>query len=259
MIKHLLCLIILIISSVSVRAEPSISREITPCIHYETRQQGHIHISKIDLSCPSIRLLGTLPHNSDTTSNFAYKNKTTVAINASFFDENRNPLGLNYSHQRTWRTSKKDQKQYSFLACTKENQCLIEPFNQLTPYQKQWDIVISGWQSLQNGLYRCAPSSPAICHRNAKSRHPRTAVGLSQDKRFLYLVVVEGRLDKFKGYTLNQLAQLFKQLNVPHAINLDGGGSSTMVINNKRVNRLPSQQMFFERAVANHLGVVDEQ
>ena len=50
---------------------------------------------------------------------------------------------------------------------------------------------------------------------------------------------------------------MFKQLGVNQAINLDGGGSSTLVLKNRRMNQLPSQQLFFERNVANHLGVID--
>ena len=71
------------------------------------------------------------------------------------------------------------------------------------------------------------------------------------------MVVVEGRQENFKGYTLNQVARVFKQLGVNQAINLDGGGSSTLVLKNRRMNQLPSQQLFFERNVANHLGVID--
>ncbi len=229
--------------------------QVSPCVTYEQRGQ-HVHIAKVDLSCPHLELIGTVPGNSDTTSNFAYKNKTTVAINGSFYDEKRQPLGLNYSQQQTWSNSR-DYKQYSFLACTKDNQCFIEAYNQQTIYQPSWYLVMSGWQSMQNGKFKCAPSSPAICQRNGRGYHPRTAIGLSEDNRYLYMVVVEGRLERFRGYTLTQLARLFKDLKVPHAINLDGGGSSTMVVKQRRVNELPDQQFIFERAVANHLGVID--
>ncbi|WP_071059222.1 phosphodiester glycosidase family protein [Pelistega sp. MC2] len=229
--------------------------QVSPCITYDN--QKPIHITKVDLSCPSIKLIGTLPQHSDTTSNFARDNEATVAINGAFYDEKRNPLGLNYSHQHTWHRSK-DYRQYAFFACTKNNQCFIESYNKSTIYQPQWDLVISGWQSLQNGKFLCAPSSTGICYRNAQTKHPRTAIGLTADNRFLYMVVVEGRREEFQGYTLTQLATLFKQLNVPHAINLDGGGSSTMIINHNRVNALPDNQLFFERSVANHLGIKDE-
>ncbi|MDY3331814.1 MAG: phosphodiester glycosidase family protein [Pelistega sp.] len=245
----------LILLSLLVSSPVAAMEQVSPCIQYE-QQKTHIHIAKIDLQCPQLEIIGTIPGNSDTTSNFAYQNKATIAINGTFYNEKRQPLGLNYTQQRTWANTR-DVKQYSFLACTKDNQCLIEPYNKVTVYNPSWNVVVSGWQSMQNGKFMCAPGSPRICHSNGRNPHPRTAVGLSKDKRYLYMVVVEGRLDNFKGYTLTQLAKLFQGLGVPHAINLDGGGSSTMVIKNRRVNQLPSQQLIFERSVANHLGIID--
>ncbi|MED0676079.1 phosphodiester glycosidase family protein [Aneurinibacillus thermoaerophilus] len=57
---------------------------------------------------------------------------------------------------------------------------------------------------------------------------PRTAFGVSQDGKTLYMVVVEGP-SKSRGVTLDELAQLMKQLGAYNAANLDGGGSTTMV------------------------------
>jgi hypothetical protein len=57
---------------------------------------------------------------------------------------------------------------------------------------------------------------------------PRTAFGVSQDGKTLYMVVVEGP-SKSRGVTLDELAQVMKQLGAYNAANLDGGGSTTMV------------------------------
>lgn len=231
---------------------------ISPCISYSQQNQAYVHMVKVDLSCPDIHILGTPKEQRNmSTRNFAYANKTTVAINGSFFDEQNYPLGLTVSQGQPWLKAQ-DKKSYSFLACTATRECHIEAFNQTTVYQTQWQTVISGWQGLSNGQYQCASGSPRICHSNARSPHPRTALGISDDKRYLVIIVVEGRQDNFKGYTLNQVARLFKKIGVSRAINLDGGGSSTLIINNRRVNRLPSQQLFFERNVANHLGIIDK-
>lgn len=62
-------------------------------------------------------------------------------------------------------------------------------------------------------------------------RHPRSAVGLSADGRTLLLLAVDGRQDGHsRGVTLAELAKLFKALGADSAINLDGGGSSSMVV-----------------------------
>ena len=58
--------------------------------------------------------------------------------------------------------------------------------------------------------------------------NPRTALGTSHDGETLYLVTVDGRGNS-KGVTQNEMAYLMNELGSWHAINLDGGGSTTMV------------------------------
>ena len=91
---------------------------------------------------------------------------------------------------------------------------------------------------------------------------PRTAVGTNRNGRYIYLVVVDGRQPFYsQGATLAELADLMQDLGVAFAMNLDGGGSSAMVIegadglpmvlNSPIDNFIPGR----ERPVANHLGV----
>lgn len=71
----------------------------------------------------------------------------------------------------------------------------------------------------------------------ALSRHPRTAVGRMPDGRLL-LVAVDGRqIGVSHGMTLQELAELLQQLGAADAINLDGGGSTTMVVQDTIVNK----------------------
>lgn len=65
--------------------------------------------------------------------------------------------------------------------------------------------------------------------------HPRTAVGVLSDDTWI-LLVVEGRQRASEGFTIMELAQYMQQLGCVHALNLDGGGSSSMVINGTLVN-----------------------
>jgi len=60
--------------------------------------------------------------------------------------------------------------------------------------------------------------------------HPRTAVGIDTDTDLLLLLVIDGRSEASTGYTLVQLADLMVQLGAEEALNLDGGGSSTMAV-----------------------------
>lgn len=84
---------------------------------------------------------------------------------------------------------------------------------------------------------------------NDTTRHPRTALGWN-DKSF-FLVVVDGRQEKLSdGMTCDELAALMLELGCTEAMNLDGGGSSTLWLGGKVVNS-PSDGR--ERRVANGL------
>ncbi len=96
---------------------------------------------------------------------------------------------------------------------------------------------------------------------NNTVKEPRTAVGYSKNGRTIYLVVVDGRQTFYsEGMTLKELADTMQSLGADYAMNLDGGGSSTMVVegsdgkarvlNSPIDNHIPGR----ERPVANHLG-----
>lgn len=91
---------------------------------------------------------------------------------------------------------------------------------------------------------------------------PRTAIGINHNGRFIYLVVVDGRQPFYsEGATFAELADLLQNLGAYYAMSLDGGGSSTMVIEGVDGNPLilnspiDSYIPMRERPVANHLGV----
>jgi hypothetical protein len=64
-------------------------------------------------------------------------------------------------------------------------------------------------------------------------KHPRTAMGYTKDGRLIFLVI-EGRFpNKAEGATLTQEANMLKEIGCVEALNLDGGGSSTLLINGK--------------------------
>ena len=91
-------------------------------------------------------------------------------------------------------------------------------------------------------------------------RHPRTAVGLSRLGTRLLLVTVDGRQPGYSvGMTLPELAQLMLNLGSTAALNLDGGGSTTMAVSagrgETRILNRPSDTSG-ERPVSNALAVV---
>lgn len=66
----------------------------------------------------------------------------------------------------------------------------------------------------------------------AKEKAPRTAIALSKNKKKVHLITVDGRSSASAGMTLTQFADYLVSLGVERAINLDGGGSTTMGIRN---------------------------
>ena len=65
-----------------------------------------------------------------------------------------------------------------------------------------------------------------------KTRHPRTAVAITKKNRVL-LITVDGRNENAAGMSLFELSKLMRWLKSDDAINLDGGGSTTLWINNQ--------------------------
>lgn len=91
--------------------------------------------------------------------------------------------------------------------------------------------------------------------------HPRTAVGFSEDGRRMFMVTVDGRQGTVAGLTLRDLARLMKSLGAHDALNLDGGGSSTLVARlpgdtGVTVHNSPSDGG--ERPVPNGLGIATQ-
>ncbi|MGZ4137587.1 MAG: phosphodiester glycosidase family protein [Actinomycetota bacterium] len=78
---------------------------------------------------------------------------------------------------------------------------------------------------------------PTYCGSYFCQGQPRTAVGVQADGRLLF-VVVDGRQSRYSlGLSMVGFARLMKKLGAVEALNLDGGGASTMVVKGKVVNR----------------------
>lgn len=99
------------------------------------------------------------------------------------------------------------------------------------------EFVVGGGPRLVRGGRPAAAHDPGIYGSGfADARHPRTAVGVRADGRIL-LVTVDGRQpERSVGMTIVELTSLLLDLGAVEAINMDGGGSTTMVIDGKVVN-----------------------
>ncbi len=114
--------------------------------------------------------------------------------------------------------------------------------------------LLGGWPRILDAGVNVAAEAPireGTISRNAEARHPRSAIGLSRDGRTMWLLVVDGRSERSVGMTLVELADAMRALGAWDALNFDGGGSTTLVIDG-RVMNTPSDATG-ERAVGNAL------
>ena len=87
-----------------------------------------------------------------------------------------------------------------------------------------------------------------------KARHPRTFVAINRDTTKLFLCTVDGRQESSIGMSFQEMADFLVSIGGWHAVNLDGGGSTTMVVGGAIVNS-PSDRTG-ERPVANTLQII---
>ncbi len=110
--------------------------------------------------------------------------------------------------------------------------------------------IIKDGQNVVSQTYQREGASSSFTY----SRHPRTAIGFSKDSAKIYFITVDGRQATSAGMTLDELANFMLTLGVWHGVNLDGGGSTTMVVRGQIVNS-PSDATG-ERAVSNAILIV---
>ncbi len=118
--------------------------------------------------------------------------------------------------------------------------------------QTEWMNVgdqmdISFRQTLNNGpqdvkIQQLIGGSDHIIMQNGQfmddwaERHPRTAIGFNADSTRLYFVVVDGRHMSSIGVKLSEMKGIFEALGAVNAVNLDGGGSSCILVNDEVLN-----------------------
>lgn len=128
-----------------------------------------------------------------------------------------------------------------------------------------------GWQSLTDiptilsggpPLLMGGKAIPLIRHGFNDHRYARTGIGLTRHHHLL-LVTVDGHSDKSRGVTMNEFRTLFQYLHCTNAMNLDGGGSTTMYIRGQPYDGIvsyPTDNKKYdhtgERKVANILAVM---
>ncbi|HKO98652.1 MAG TPA: phosphodiester glycosidase family protein [Pyrinomonadaceae bacterium] len=110
-----------------------------------------------------------------------------------------------------------------------------------TKWTRAQNILGAGPQLIKAGKIDITDKRERMIEGFATTRHPRTAIARLESGKLL-LITVDGRQPGVSvGMSLQELAELLRELGAVDAINLDGGGSTTMVVHHTIVNR-PSDQ-----------------
>lgn len=191
------------------------------------------------------------------TSEIALKNRTIVAVNGGFFDvKNGGSVDFIKIEGKILDTTRVKNAFHSQSAITIQNNKIeIIEGNGITG----WETKLSADNVLLSGPLLLKNNQKITLPKNAfnDNRHPRTCLCVTNDSKLL-LITVDGRSNQAYGMNLHELTFLTKQLNCRDAINLDGGGSTTMYIAGQPFNGVvnyPSDNKLFdhegERSVSN--------
>jgi hypothetical protein len=193
---------------------------------------------RVDLRTEGIEFFSTpsngkrpLETTSETTSEFLVRNELQVAINANFFSPCCTPgdkdlTGLAISRGEI--VSPQEARHYGsgVLLITRDNRATITVMNN-TP------IVTNGvWTAISgSGVVLIAGEKPVDPTKEfTMLSDPRSAVGLSKDARYLILMTIDGRQSGYsEGATLAEVADWLARFGAHDGVNLDGGGSTTLV------------------------------
>lgn len=259
-------------------AEAAAPEQLQPGVVYERRVQVAprprvAHVLRIDLNTPGLRLAATtpdvpfadLPYRARTTSAFAEETGAVAAINGDFFEPWTPGLLFGYPGPgdpvrtlgATW--SRGERVPSPSQGST---QVALGPGAHVAFGERAkpgGDVV--------GGLCMLVASGEAADLAPCQAKkpwqvHPRSAMGVDRERRTLLLVVVDGRQPRYSvGAELDELAALLIELGAHEAMNLDGGGSSTLVargadgrprmLGSPIADRVPGR----ERPIANHVGV----
>ncbi|MBQ6071955.1 MAG: phosphodiester glycosidase family protein [Bacteroidales bacterium] len=202
---------------------------------------------RLGFACDSVRT---------RTSTLAERHDAIAAVNGSFFDMDRhNPIcylridsverGINEPGKDT---VNRKYYQYGTLVLTDGKPHILHTdsarlWERKLPYR---DIMTAGPLLIWNGQDQPMRNDLSFVSK----RHNRTAIGIRPDGTVL-LLVVDGRTRESEGMSLDELIRTLRWMGCRDALNLDGGGSTTLYVKGKAhggIVNYPSDNGRFDHA-----------
>ncbi len=230
-----------------------------------------IHVVRVDLNAPGLGFLVTPGQPTGgrqlaarTTSQFLTEFGLQLAVNGDFFEP--------WYSNSPWDYYPRAGDPVDVLGFASSRGAIYSRGRPGSPtlYSSQNNQV--QFDAPVGGIYHAISGSALFLERGQRPRwmanpyfdepQPRTALALDREGRSLLVVVVDGRQPNYsEGVMLAELAEIVAAYGGDTALNLDGGGSTTLVVqgrsgqpvqlNSPIDNRIPGR----ERPVANHLGI----
>lgn len=229
------------------------------------QSQQEINILELDLSNKHLQVdIAGLSTGLIKTSELANKEHAIAAINGSFFDT-KNGGSVTYIRKdgevinlSTMNPSGKISERANAALVIDEQKKLVS-IVAAEDGNLKWEEQLTAPDVMVCGPLLILNNKLVDLQDNAfnKNRHPRSAVALTADNKLL-LITVDGRNKHAEGMNLDELAYFLKIIGSTSALNLDGGGSTTLYVDTKKksgVLNYPSDNKLFdhegERPVAN--------
>lgn len=230
--------------------------ELTPPISYYSYQATDstepliYHLVRVQLNDPSISINATKPNNTDSyktigkrTEDYVKQSGAFIGINASpftypasMFSRKRDIVGL-YIHKGV--IASKAKSEYAALCFDKDKRAFIVNSQAQSDTDTAWFAFGGFWTILQQDTI----------YQFKNVQESRTAVGISDDGYTLYILTVE-KNNKSTGLSFMNCAQILQQAGAKTAMQLDGGGSTSLVFKD-----YPQYSLLSSRKVANNLGI----
>ena len=200
-----------------------------------------VYAIRIDTTAEGIEFFSTPKAEEDFAENvketvrqtalqFLEQHNLQVAINANFYtpfsaETQRSPgpsslRGLAVSQGHV--VSKNEKNWHAFLVFKDKRVEIVDVQDDSDPSAEVETAVAGNRILVKDGT---------ILPQTDEAVHPRTAVGISKDGRYVYFVVIDGRQPEYSGGTTYvETGQWLLQFGAWDGLNLDGGGSTTMVV-----------------------------
>ena len=228
-----------------------------------------IHIVSVDLNAPGVKVLVTpgaptsdnTEINAQTTAAFLRQFELQLAINASFFYPFREETPWDFYPRSGDRVNAVGQA--------------ISNGNSYSAGQPNWPILCFSSDRAQIAVECPVGTTQAVAGNEvlvangrpidspvaeADRPYPRTAVAIDRAGQQVWLIAIDGKQPLYsEGATLSELTEIALSLGADAALNLDGGGSTTLAVSTAAGVRLLNAPIHTklpmrQRPIANHIG-----